>query len=452
MLNKIENMVGLDKLSVYIPITNKPRVVIVGGGFAGIRLAKGLKDKDIQVVMLDRHNYHTFQPLLYQVATAGLEPDSIAGPLRKTVKMQTNFYFRMAKVTGVNPERKTISTIVGELHYDYLVIACGTITNFFGNKAIEELSFPIKQIPQSLDLRTHILQNFEKAVMTGEGPEMEGLMNFVIVGGGPTGVEVAGALSELRKNVLPNDYPELDFNNMKIYLVEGLDRLLNGMSEKSGKKAEKYLKQFGVDIKLGTIVKSYDGKTVYFNDGSTIKSDTLIWAAGVKGNALEGINKDSIERNRFVVDRYNRVKGYDDIFAIGDVALMVTDKYPKGHPQLAPVAIQQGKLLAKNLRRKIAHQEMKPFEYLDKGSMATVGRNKAIVDLPTGQQVGGFFAWVIWMFVHLVSIIGFRNKIIVLSNWIWNYFTYDRGIRLIIRPFIKQENKYTNMNEKSSTK
>lgn len=452
MLNKIENMVGLDKLSVYIPITNKPRVVIVGGGFAGIRLAKGLKDKDIQVVMLDRHNYHTFQPLLYQVATAGLEPDSIAGPLRKTVKMQTNFYFRMAKVTGVNPERKTISTIVGELHYDYLVMACGTITNFFGNKAIEELSFPIKQIPQSLDLRTHILQNFEKAVMTGEGPEMEGLMNFVIVGGGPTGVEVAGALSELRKNVLPNDYPELDFNNMKIYLVEGLDRLLNGMSEKSGKKAEKYLKQFGVDIKLGTIVKSYDGKTVYFNDGSTIKSDTLIWAAGVKGNALEGINEDSIERNRFVVDRYNRVKGYDDIFAIGDVALMVTDKYPKGHPQLAPVAIQQGKLLAKNLRRKIAHQEMKPFEYLDKGSMATVGRNKAIVDLPTGQQVGGFFAWVIWMFVHLVSIIGFRNKIIVLSNWIWNYFTYDRGIRLIIRPFIKQENKYTNMNEKSSTK
>lgn len=445
-------MVGLDKLSVYIPITNKPRVVIIGGGFAGIRLAKGLKDKDIQVVMLDRHNYHTFQPLLYQVATAGLEPDSIAGPLRKTVKMQTNFYFRMAKVTRVNPERKTISTIVGELHYDYLVMACGTITNFFGNKAIEELSFPIKQIPQSLDLRTHILQNFEKAVMTGEGPEMEGLMNFVIVGGGPTGVEVAGALSELRKNVLPQDYPELDFKNMKIYLVEGLDRLLNGMSEKSGKKAEKYLKHFGVDVKLGKLVESYDGKIVYFNDGSIIKSDTLIWAAGVKGNALEGISNEAIEKDRFVVDRYSRVKGYDDIFAVGDVALMVTDKYPKGHPQLAPVAIQQGKLLAKNLKNLIARKEMKPFEYLDKGSMATVGRNKAIVDLPTGQQVSGFIAWVIWMFVHLFSIIGFRNKLVVFSNWAWSYFTYDRGIRLIIRPFIKQENKYTNMNEKSSVK
>ena len=445
-------MVGLDKLSVYIPITNKPRVVIVGGGFAGIRLAKGLKDKDIQVVMLDRHNYHTFQPLLYQVATAGLEPDSIAGPLRKTVKMQTNFFFRMAKVTRINPERKTISTIVGELHYDYLVLACGTITNFFGNKAIEELSFPIKQIPQSLDLRTHILQNFEKAVMTGEGPDMEGLMNFVIVGGGPTGVEVAGALSELRKSVLPKDYPELDFSNMKIYLVEGLDRLLNGMSEKSGLKAEKYLKQFGVDVRLGKIVESYDGKTVYFNDGSTVKSETLIWAAGVKGNALEGMNQDAIEKDRFLVDRYNRVKGYDDIFAVGDVALMVTEKHPKGHPQLAPVAIQQGKLLAKNLKRLISHKEMKPFEYLDKGSMATVGRNKAIVDLPTGQQVSGFFAWVIWMFIHLISIIGFRNKIVVFSNWVWNYFTYDRGMRLIIRPFIKQENKYLNMNEKTSVK
>lgn len=443
-------MVGLDKLSVYIPITNKPRVVIVGGGFAGIRLAKGLKDKDIQVVMLDRHNYHTFQPLLYQVATAGLEPDSIAGPLRKTVKMQTNFFFRMAKVTRINPERKTISTIVGELHYDYLVLACGTITNFFGNKAIEELSFPIKQIPQSLDLRTHILQNFEKAVMTGEGPDMEGLMNFVIVGGGPTGVEVAGALSELRKSVLPKDYPELNFSNMKIYLVEGLDRLLNGMSEKSGLKAEKYLKQFGVDVRLGKIVESYDGKTVYFNDGSTVKSETLIWAAGVKGNALEGMNQDAIEKDRFLVDRYNRVKGYDDIFAVGDVALMVTEKHPKGHPQLAPVAIQQGKLLAKNLKRLISHKEMKPFEYLDKGSMATVGRNKAIVDLPTGQQVSGFFAWVIWMFIHLISIIGFRNKIVVFSNWVWNYFTYDRGMRLIIRPFIKQENKYLNMNEKTS--
>lgn len=435
-------MVGLEELSIYIPITNKPRVVIIGGGFAGIKVAKGLKDKNIQVVMLDRHNYHTFQPLLYQVATAGLEPDSVAGPLRKTMKVQHNFYFRMAKVTGINPDRKTISTMVGELHYDYLVIASGTLTNFFGNDSLEDLSFPIKQIPQALDLRTHLLQNFEKAVMTGEGPEMEGLMNFVIVGGGPTGVELAGALSELKRSVLPKDYPELDFKNMNIYLVEGLNRLLNGMTEKSGEQALKYLEQFGVKLKLGLMVESYDGKIVYFSDGTTIKSDTLIWAAGVKGNILDGIDEESVEKSRFIVDRFNRVKGYEDIFAVGDVALMVTDKFPHGHPQLAPVAIQQGKLLAKNIKRIVSHKKLKPFEYLDKGSMATVGRNKAIVDLPTGQQFGGFIAWLIWMFVHLVSIVGFRNKLLVLSSWIWNYFTYDRGIRLIIRPFIKQDNKY----------
>lgn len=436
-------MIGLDELSIFIPESPKPRVVIIGGGFAGIKLAKGLKKKHFQTVMLDRHNYHTFQPLLYQVATAGLEPDSVAGPLRKTLEDQEDFYFRMAKVSRINPEEKTISTPVGDLRYDYLVLATGTLTNFFGNEGLRDLSFPIKQIPQALDLRSHMLQNFEKAVMTKKGKvEMEGLMNFVIVGGGPTGVEVAGALSELRKNVLPNDYPELDFSKMRIFLIEGLDRLLNGMSEKSGQKAVKYLKKFGVEIMLEKMVKTYDGKTVFFNDGTTIKSDTLIWAAGVKGNILEGMDDSSVEKGRFIVNHFNEVKGYKDIFAIGDVAAMIDEKNPKGHPQLAPVAIQQGSHLAKNLVRRAEGKEMKPFSYLDKGSMATIGRNKAVVDLPTGQQFGGFVAWLIWMFIHLVSIIGFRNKLVVLSNWVWNYFTYDRGIRLIIRPFVKEENKY----------
>lgn len=436
-------MLGLDQLSIFIPESEKPRVVIIGGGFAGIKLAKGLNNKHYQVVMLDRHNYHTFQPLLYQVATAGLEPDSVAGPLRKTIDDQENFYFRMAKVTGINTQDKTISTIVGDLKYDYLVIASGTLTNFFGNEGLRDLSFPIKQIPQALDLRSHLLQNFEKAVMTQKnGTELESLMNFVIVGGGPTGVEVAGALSELKRNVLPSDYPELDFSKMHIYLVEGLDRLLNGMTEKSGNKALKYLEKFGVEMLLGKVVKAYDGKTVFFNDGTTIISDTLIWAAGVKGNILSGLEESSVERGRFIVDEHNLIKGYQDIYAIGDVASMISKKHPKGHPQLAPVAIQQGKHLAKNLIRKAEGKEMKPFSYLDKGSMATIGRNKAVVDLPTGQQFGGFVAWLIWMFIHLVSIIGFRNKLVVLSNWIWNYFTYDRGIRLIIRPFVKQKSKY----------
>jgi NADH:ubiquinone reductase (H+-translocating) len=436
-------MLGLDELSIFIPESPKPRVVIIGGGFAGIRLAKGLKKNHFQTVMLDRHNYHTFQPLLYQVATAGLEPDSVAGPLRKTLEDQEDFYFRMAKVTRINPEEKTISTMVGDLSYDYLVLATGTLTNFFGNEGLRDLSFPIKQIPQALDLRSHMLQNFEKAVMTRkEKSEMESLMNFVIVGGGPTGVEVAGALSELRKNVLPDDYPELDFSDMHIYLVEGQNRLLGGMSSKSGDKAVKYLKKFGVEILLEKIVKTYDGKTVYCSDGTTIQSDTLIWAAGVKGNILEGLNDSSVEKGRFIVNEFNEITGYKDIFAIGDVAAMISERYPKGHPQLAPVAIQQGSRLAKNMVRRSEGKKMKPFSYMDKGSMATIGRNKAVVDLPTGQQFGGFVAWLIWMFIHLVSIIGFRNKLVVLSNWVWNYFTYDRGIRLIIRPFVKTQNKY----------
>ena len=423
-------------ISSHIPdLPDRPRVVIIGGGFGGIELAKALKNKGVQVVMLDRHNYHTFQPLLYQVATAGLEPDSIAGPLRRIFEKQKDFFFRMAKVTEISPVAKEVTTPAGKIRYDYLVIATGSTTNYFGNKTVEEKSFPLKKIPQALDLRSHILQNFEKLTLTEDPAETEKLMNVVIVGGGPTGVELAGALGELKKHVLPHDYPELDFGKMKIFLVEGMGKLLGGMSERSSEKALEFLKKFDVDVLLNRIVKEYDGERVLLSDGTVLLSDTLIWAAGVKGEVVPGLNPDVyIGGSRIAIDEYNRVKGYEDVFAIGDIALCSTKEYPKGHPMLAPVAMQQGKLLAKNLVKIRQKKPLKPFKYNNQGVMATVGRNKAVVELPF-ISFRGIFAWFVWMFVHLMSIVGFRNKLVVLSNWIWNYFTYDRGTRLIIRPY-----------------
>lgn len=430
-------MENIDSLAIRIPQSNKPRVVIIGGGFAGIQLSRNLKNKGVQVVMLDRHNYHTFQPLLYQVATAGLEPDSIAGPLRKVIENYEDFYFRLAKVDKIDGENKKLATSIGDIHYDYLVIANGSKTNYFGNEKKFEKAFPLKQVPQALDLRSHILQNFEQALITNEDGYRDELMTFVIVGGGPTGVELAGALGELKKHVLPHDYPELNLDKMKIYLVEGLDRLLQGMSDDSGEQALKYLKNFDVEVQLNKMVESYDGRVVTFKGGDTIRAKTVVWGAGVQGNVIPGLKDDSVEHSRIVVDQINRVKGYDDVFAIGDIALMKSDEWPKGHPMLAPVAIQQGKLLAENIIRITTQKEPKPFVYKDKGSMATVGRNKAVADLPGKMHLGGFVAWLIWMFIHLISIIGFRNKLVVFSNWVWNYFTYDRGTRLIIRPYIQ---------------
>lgn len=435
-------------ISSHIPdLSDKPRVVIVGGGFGGIQLAKSLKNKDFQVVMLDRHNYHTFQPLLYQVATAGLEPDSIAGPLRQIFEKQKNFFFRMAKVTELSPSTKEVVTPAGKIRYDYLVIATGSTTNYFGNDAVEEKSFPLKKIPQALNLRSHILQNFEKLTLTQDPTETERLMNIVIVGGGPTGVELAGALGELKKHVLPHDYPELDFRKMKIFLVEGIGKLLGSMSERSSEKTLDFLKKFDVEVLLNKIVKKYDGERVLLSDGTELLSDTLIWAAGVKGETVPGLNADAyVGGSRIAVDEYNRVRGYPDIFAIGDIALCETKEYPKGHPMLAPVAMQQGKLLAKNLIKIHQNKPLKSFKYNNQGAMATIGRNKAVVELPF-ISFRGIFAWFVWMFVHLMSIVGFRNKLIVLSNWVWNYFTYDRGTRLIIRPY--QPKKLPKMPEPS---
>lgn len=425
-------------LHLEIPKTDRKRIVIIGGGFAGIQLVKSLRKLPYQIVLLDRHNYHTFQPLLYQVATAGLEPDSIAGALRHLFEKHKDFYFRMARVTGINLEAKKIATLVGELDYDMLVIANGSKTNYFGDKKMYERTFPMKQVPQALDLRSHMLQNFEQTVMSPDPEEQDRLTNFVIVGGGPTGVEVAGALGELKKHVLPKDYPDINFDIMKLHLVDAGPRLLSGMSEKSGDKALEYLKGFGVDVRMNTRLEDYDGNDVKLTDGTTIPAKTVVWAAGVTGNLIDGLPQEVVERGRILVDEYNQIQGFEDVYALGDIALMKTENEPKGHPMVAPVAIQQAQNMAKNLKRKARNQPFTKFKYRDKGSMATVGRNKAVVDMPKF-HFGGFVAWMVWMFVHLMSIVGFRNRLVILSNWVWNYMTYDRGTRLIIRTFLRNK-------------
>jgi NADH dehydrogenase len=429
--------------TIQIPDTVKNRIVVIGGGFAGIEFVKQLPEGFFQVVMFDRHNYHTFQPLLYQVATAGLEPDSIAEPLRKIFEGFKDFYFRLAEVQKIDVAGKKVVTSIGELPYDFLVVANGSRTNYFGNTEIFKKAFPLKQIPQALDLRSNILQCLERAVIVRDKAEQQRLLNFVIVGGGPTGVEVAGALGELKLHILPNDYPELDMDRMQVYLIEGSSRLLGAMSEESSASALAYARKFGVNVVLNTIVKSFDGQVAILSNGEAIPTETLVWAAGVMGNVIEGFASESIGKgNRLLVDPINRVKGTENVYALGDIALMETEESPQGHPMLAPVAQQQGRLLAHNLYALTTGKQAKPFKYHDKGSMATVGRNKAVVDLP-GFRFQGLFAWAVWMFVHLFSIAGFRNKIVIFTNWVYHYLTFDRGTRLIIRPYVKpySENK-----------
>ena len=421
-----------------IPQSNLPRVVIVGGGFAGINLAKTIANKNLQVVLIDKHNYHTFQPLLYQVSSSGLEPDSIAYPLRKIIKKHKTSFFRLAEVNEIQPEQKNIKTSIGDLTYDYLVLATGTKTNFFGNTDIEKNSMPMKTVPQALNIRSLILQNFEKAAIANTKEEREAYLNFVIVGGGPTGVELAGAIAELKNNILPRDYHDLNANDMHIHLLEGSTRVLPPMSEHASKKAEKFLKALGVNVHCNTQVTDYDGLVVSTNTDLKLQSETLIWAAGVTGAPVGGLNASALvdRANRYKVNEFNQVEGYENIFAIGDIALMTSEDYPKGHPQVAQPAIQQGKLLGKNLLKLIEKKPMTSFKYFDKGSMATIGRNKAVVDLKP-YKFGGFFAWFIWMFVHLMSLVGFRNRVIVFFNWTYNYINFDKAARLIIRPFKK---------------
>lgn len=418
-----------------IPQSNLPRVVIVGGGFAGLNLAKCLSTKDFQVVLLDKHNYHTFQPLLYQVATAGLEASSIAYPLRKIFRKKENVFFRMADVKSLDTDQKQVHTNIGSLSYDTLVIATGSTTNFFGNDEMERLALSMKSVTESLDIRSLVLENFERAILTQDLAERESLMNVVIVGGGPTGVELAGALAELKRHVLPRDYPDLDVRQMNIHLIEAADRVLAAMSEKASKKAGDFLANMGVNVWVNTRVMGYDGLDVIAHEGKPIKAKTVIWAAGVQGCPVDGIPADSIERgDRIRVNGINQVEGLDGVFAIGDTAQIVTEDTPRGHPMVAQVAIQQGKLLAKNLVALKMGKPTKPFAYKDLGAMATIGRNKAVVDLPRF-KFQGFLAWFVWMGVHMMQLIGFRNKLVVLANWTYNYLRYARDIRLIIRPF-----------------
>lgn len=426
-----------------VPITDLPRVVIIGGGFGGVSLARKLEKKPFQVVMLDKRNFHTFQPLLYQVSTSGLEPDSIAYPIRKILKKNKEAYFRMAEVEHIDEKNQIVQTNVGGITYDYLVIATGSKTNFFGNKSVEENAIWMKTVPQALNLRSLILENFEEATITKDPEKRKSLLNFVIAGAGPTGVELSGALAELKINVIPKDYQDINPDDIHIHLIEGMDKVLPPMSAKSSANAHKYLEELGVNIHLNTFVESYEDHIVKTNNKDlSFHCDTFIWSAGVTGAAIEGLKNGALmdKSNRYNVNAFNQIDGYENVFAIGDIALMTSEEYPKGHPMVAQPAIQQGKHLAKNLLRIINKQHLLPFQYYDKGTMATVGRNKAVVDL-NKIKFGGAFAWFVWMFIHLWFLVGFRNRIVTFFNWTYSYINYDRAARLIVRPFKSEKLK-----------
>jgi NADH dehydrogenase len=410
----------------------KKRIIVIGGGFAGIQLIKNLKEDLFDILLIDKLNHHQFQPLFYQVATSQIEPSSISFPLRKIFQDRKDVRIRLAKVQGVNTVENTITTNIGDFSYDYLVIATGCKTNYFGNKEIKKNVYSLKTTYQAITIRNAILENFEKILVDNE-EENEGLYNIVIVGGGPTGVELSGAFAEIKRDILPKDFFRIDFSKLQIILLEGSPHTLNNMSDKAKEASEKYLKKMGVILKTGVFVKNYDGETLVLNNGETLKSRNVIWAAGVTGNLLEGIQPEIITpSNRIKVDRYNKVEGIENIFAIGDIASMETPLYPKGHPQVANVAINQAKNLAKNLKAFEFNKKLKQYEYADLGSMATIGRNKAVVDLPRFQFTG-YFAWYVWMFLHLMLILSVRNKLIIFINWTWNYITKNSSLRLILK-------------------
>jgi NADH dehydrogenase len=422
-----------------IPETSQTRIVIVGAGFGGLAIAQKLAKHDVQIVLIDKNNYHQFQPLLYQVAMAGLEPSSIAFPLRKIFQHRNNMHIRVAQVQKVIPEENKIETDLGELHYDYLIMAMGAETNFFGMKNIIENAMPMKSVSEAIYLRNKILQNLEDALTAADADICEGLMNIVVVGTGPTGVEVSGTLAEMKKLILPKDYPELDFDVMKIYLFGSSPEVLEVMSEEASIKSKEYLEHLGVIVRNGVRIVDFDGKYAYTDNGEKIRTNNVVWAAGIRGNAVEGFSKETYAAgNRLKVNEFNQVEGLSNVFALGDIALMEGDpNFPNGHPQMAQPAIQQGKLLAKNLMKIIRKEQPVGFEYKDLGSMATVGRHLAVVDLPFW-KFQGIFAWYVWMFVHLMSILGIKNKIMVFINWLWSYVTYDQSLRLIIKPKVKK--------------
>lgn len=423
-------------MSVNIPQSSKKRVVIVGGGFGGLCLAKKLRNSNFQVVLVDKNNYHQFPPLIYQIASSGIEPSSISFPFRKIFQRRKDFYFRMAEVRSIFPEHKIVQTSIGKISYDYLVLAAGTTTNFFGNKSIEENAIPMKNVSEAMGLQNAILSNFERALTCSNEVERQELLNIVIVGGGATGVEIAGALSEMKNFVVPKDYPDLPKSLVNIYLIEAGERLLSSMSNESSLSVENFLRRMGVNVLLNKMVTEFKDNKVYLKDGSTIATRTFIWVSGVAGVKIDNMPKESVGRgNRIEVDAYNQVKGMSDVFCIGDQSIMPDgdENWAGGHPQLAQVAIQQGSLLAANLKRKEEGKALKPFKYKNLGTMATVGRNRAVAEFKK-IKMAGFVAWVMWLIVHLRSILGVRNKIIVFYNWAINYFTYGQSLRLILYP------------------
>lgn len=422
-------------MSINIQRNQKKRVVIVGGGLGGLRLAEDLYGSGMQVVLIDKNNFHQFPPLIYQIASAGIDPSSISFPFRQIFRKRKDFYFRMAEARMVDTEKKILQTSIGKIDYDYLVLAAGATTNFFGNKNIEEWAIPMKTVPEAMGLRNALLSNFERALTCATEEERQELLNVVIVGGGATGVEIAGALAEMRRYVIPYDYPDMDSSLMHIYLIEAGDRLLAGLSQESSQKAYEFLKSMGVDIQFGKMVTDYRDHKVVMKDSTEIPTRTFLWVSGIRANAMPGIDESHLGRGfRFKVDEFNRIQGIEDVFVIGDQCLQTSDAaYPNGHPQVAQVAIQQAKNLAKNL--KLINQgadsnALTAFLYKNLGSMATIGRNKAVVEIGKFRSQG-FFAWVLWLVVHLRSILGVKNKMMVLLNWLWKYVSYNDSIRMI---------------------
>jgi len=428
-------------VSLNIPDTSKPRVVIIGGGFGGLYAAHKIDTEKFQVVLFDKRNYHTFQPLLYQVATAGLQADAIAGPLRTALQKKKDFHFRLLRVLSIDPDNNRISTSIGHLHYDYLIVANGCKSNFYGNKLMETYAFPMKSIPDALNLRSQLMQTFEAASVINDPERLAKLLSIVIVGGGPTGVETAGALAELRKKVLPKDYPGIDFSQMRIYLVQSGDNLLAGMSEKATKYAYKDLDKMGIEIILNAKVTNYDGAVAELSNGQKINTRTVIWSAGVMGDIIRGLKPEWVDHNKLIVDEYCKVKGSNNIYAIGDISFQQSEKYPQGLPGVAQPAIQMGKYVAKNLWKFHKNENAAPFRYFDKGSLATIGRGKAVCQLPNNKTFTGWIAWSVWAFIHIAFLVNFKNRIKVFLTWMWDYFTYDSGNRLIIRPYIRSNDE-----------
>jgi len=421
-------------MSVNIPETAKKRIVIIGAGFAGLKLAKKLVGSGYQIVLIDKNNYHQFQPLFYQVASSGLEPSSILFPLRKIFQSRKDVYIRVAEVFSIDTEKRELHTSLETVWYDYLVIATGVNSNFFGMKNLEENAIPMKSVSEAMALRNRILTHLEKAVTLFDEFENEkkALLNVVVVGGGPTGVEIAGAIAEMKTFVLPKDYPDLNMDLMQVSIIEGSPSLLSNMSKHASEKSEFYLNRLGVNIRTNTRVVDYDGETLKLGTGEEIKTRLVIWAAGISGIVPPGLPDEVIGRARRIqVHEFNRIKGFEDVFAIGDASVMSTKDFPNGHPQVAQVAIQQGENLARNLKALKKKAELKPFKYTDKGSMATIGRNRAVADLPF-LKFSGFMAWLTWMFVHLMAIVGVKNRLLIFINWLWNYMTYDQSLRLIL--------------------